>query len=111
MLQENLLSLLPPCPFHAFTGLYCPGCGSTRAIFQLLQGNLIAAFRYNPLTVVFLFTLLAYSLFYVWTRMTKKPFSGFFLKPLWIWLLLAVILLFWILRNIPVYPFTVLAPY
>jgi hypothetical protein len=31
-------------------------------------------------------------------------------KPGWIWLLLVAIVAFGVLRNIPVYPFTLLAP-
>ncbi|RZA12021.1 MAG: DUF2752 domain-containing protein, partial [Lysobacteraceae bacterium] len=29
-IDPNSSHVLPPCPFHALTGLYCPGCGSTR---------------------------------------------------------------------------------
>ena len=28
---------LPKCLFHEWTGLYCPGCGGTRALYALLQ--------------------------------------------------------------------------
>lgn len=42
---------LPPCLFHKLTGLYCPGCGATRAIRRCLCGDLVGAFRYNPLLV------------------------------------------------------------
>ncbi len=31
------------------TGLLCPGCGSQRAIHQLLHGHLAASFQYNQL--------------------------------------------------------------
>ena len=46
--------IFPPCPVHYLTGWYCPGCGSLRAIHQLLHGNLRAAWALNPLTVVLL---------------------------------------------------------
>ena len=42
-------SLVPPCPFHALTGWWCPGCGMTRATHHLLHGDLIAALRFNAL--------------------------------------------------------------
>lgn len=39
---------LMPCVFHAATGLYCPGCGGTRASIALLQGYFIKSFLYQP---------------------------------------------------------------
>ena len=36
-----------PCLFHWITGLYCPGCGGTRAIGALLQGRLLKSFCYH----------------------------------------------------------------
>lgn len=41
----------PACPFHAATGLWCPGCGSTRAVWLLLHGDLAGAVRHNVLLV------------------------------------------------------------
>lgn len=39
---------MQPCFFHAITGLYCPGCGGTRAILFLLHGHFIKSFFYHP---------------------------------------------------------------
>jgi len=44
-----LAPLLPPCPFHALTGLPCPGCGTTRAALALARGDVAAALGWNPL--------------------------------------------------------------
>lgn len=41
--------LLPPCPFHTITGLYCPGCGGTRAVCALLRGDIFRSLRFHPL--------------------------------------------------------------
>jgi hypothetical protein len=44
-----------PCPFHAATGLWCPGCGMTRGMHRLVRGDLIGALSFNvfvPLVVV-----------------------------------------------------------
>ena len=46
--------IYPPCPFHALTGLYCPGCGSLRAMHDVLHGEIRAALGLNPLMVVFI---------------------------------------------------------
>lgn len=37
-----------PCLFHALTGLYCPGCGGTRAIKALLKGHPVISLMYHP---------------------------------------------------------------
>jgi hypothetical protein len=39
------------CPFFTITGLHCPGCGTLRALHQLLHLNISAALQMNPLTV------------------------------------------------------------
>ncbi|HEX6179071.1 MAG TPA: DUF2752 domain-containing protein [Thermoanaerobaculia bacterium] len=44
--------LFPPCALHTLTGLQCPGCGGTRAVHQLLHGNIRAAFALNPMVFV-----------------------------------------------------------
>ena len=33
-----------PCVFHEVTGLYCPGCGGTRAVGALLQREAVLSF-------------------------------------------------------------------
>ncbi|WP_344219060.1 DUF2752 domain-containing protein [Kribbella sancticallisti] len=41
-----------PCLLHATTGLDCPLCGSTRMAAALLQGDLNAAWHFNPVVLV-----------------------------------------------------------
>jgi hypothetical protein len=52
--------LLPKCPFYAYTGYYCPGCGNTRSVIHFLHGDLIGSLRYNiaPLTLMVILFLL-----------------------------------------------------
>ena len=97
------------CVFHEFTGLYCPGCGSTRTIQALLHGDWGSAFRYN---VLFLPLGIPAALVFVheWLRLV---FPAFRLKPVFLpqWLTTGccvLVFLFWILRNLPVFAF--LAP-
>lgn len=39
---------IPDCTFKSVTGLYCPGCGGTRAVAAFIQGQWIRSFRYHP---------------------------------------------------------------
>jgi len=41
---------LPLCPFAAFTGHPCPGCGLTRATLALAEGHLHDAITIHPLS-------------------------------------------------------------
>ena len=47
----KLANLIPPCIFHKVTGLYCLGCGGTRAVFALVRGNVIKSLFYHPFVV------------------------------------------------------------
>ncbi|HZQ95507.1 MAG TPA: DUF2752 domain-containing protein [Candidatus Sulfotelmatobacter sp.] len=103
-------TLFPPCPIRYLTGLYCPGCGSLRAVHQLLHGNLHAAWAMNPLSVA-LFPFVAYGLVceavFYWRG---KRLPQLTLRGTWIRGLCAAILLFGVARNLPFHPFDLLAP-
>lgn len=45
-------SLLPACPWRWATGFQCPACGGTRMAYDLLHGDLAAAFTDNPVLLV-----------------------------------------------------------
>ncbi len=102
--------VFPPCPLRYLTGLYCPGCGSLRAMHQLLHGNLATAWAMNPLTMVLL-PFLAYGLASeAITAWRGRGLPQRFLPAAWIWALCGVIVLFGVVRNLPVHPLNLLAP-
>ena len=83
----------------------------TRAAHAMLHGNPGAAFRFNPLgMVLFPMALIGLSVEVIaWVR--GKPFA--FTPRIggrWAWVVVFLIMGFWILRNIPVWPCTLLAP-
>lgn len=100
----------PPCLFLYFTGCYCPGCGSLRALHGLLHGDPLGALDYNPLTVIALPFIIVTALIGLNQAVGRPRLPNFVIPHQLAWVLLGVIILFWVLRNIPIYPLTMLAP-
>lgn len=100
------------CTFHDITGFLCPGCGGQRAFYNLLHGNILLALRYNILiTVLFPLLLVCYFIITQTYIVKSLRFQKYLsLKPWHAYAILTVLFLFFILRNIPFYPFTLLAP-
>ncbi len=100
-----------PCAIHLFTGLYCPGCGAGRACYALLHGEFLEAFSYNPLMVI----LIPFICLYVaargldWAVTGGNHVDGKISVKLLVAILI-LILIYGIVRNIPVRPFSLLAP-
>lgn len=96
---------LPSCPLHTFTGFFCPGCGSTRALYYLVHGHPLTALRENALAV-FLLPFVIYELTALLTG--RWPSLAARLRPRTVWALLALVILFGVLRNLPW--FSMIAP-
>lgn len=98
----------PVCVFHQATGLLCPGCGTLRALHQLLHGRIAAAFRFNALFVLTLPLVCGYLLRVVLAQAAGRPAPS--IRPAWLWLALGAMIVFGILRNLPYPAFALLAP-
>lgn len=86
-----------PCPFHALTGLWCPGCGMTRAMHDVFTGHPLSALGTNllwPLLVVVVgWTWLAWL-----SPQVRRPTRA----PAAMWVSLVVLaLVYGVARNIP----------
>ena len=102
----------PKCLLHEWTGLHCAGCGMTRAASHLLHGRLWEAFRMNPLMVALL-PLVAVGMgleIAGWVRGAGRPTPRLRLGMWGTIALLVVLILFMVLRNLPWWPFSLLAP-
>jgi hypothetical protein len=91
--------LFPPCPIQWLTGLYCPGCGSLRALHLLLHGDLMGALKKNALMVTSIPIMALLVIRPRWAYFRWVPWAAFF-----------ILIIFSIFRNIPVWPFELLAP-
>jgi hypothetical protein len=101
-------SPLPGCLFFHLTGLYCPGCGSTRALHGLVHGDLGQLLAMNPLLAVVipaLPLLVAHGMGYR-LPLSKRAIDVLLSAKFW----LSLILGYWVARNLPWPPFDWLAP-
>ncbi len=103
-------NLFPSCPVYAATGIYCPGCGSQRAAHKILNGNIIEGVRHNYMIVLLAMVLLYQGFVYVMNDMLGKKIPNLLHKSKVTFSILIIVILFWVLRNIDLFPFSELAP-
>ena len=97
---------LPKCPFHELTGLWCPGCGATRAACALAHGDVLSAIRHNVLFLPALALLV-----WAWAAYATRSFIPATAAHRWSrsplsmlrrpWWLVGIVVGFWVLRNVP----------
>lgn len=92
-------TVFPRCAFLTLTGYKCPGCGSQRAIHALLNGDIMGALSYNSMLLVAI-PWIAVCLFAESQRTRRPRLYERLNAPLLIWLFLAMVLAWWLLRNI-----------
>lgn len=87
----------PTCPFRWATGLDCPGCGSLRALHDLLHGGVLQAVDHNALLVLLLPVLVLGAV--SWVR--GRPQPALFLGRRFGRLVLVTVLVWAVARNLP----------
>ena len=95
----------PQCPFRMITGLQCPGCGTTRACYQLIHLHPVAAFKLNPLMMMTLPFIIYGLVGFTKSAVTGQPQRRVFIPSFYLWAWVVVMIAFWIFRNTPWYPF------
>nr|WP_246382135.1 DUF2752 domain-containing protein [Prauserella isguenensis] len=100
---------IPVCPTKALFGVVCPGCGALRMLYTLLQGDVGAAVRYNAVALVasglLLWSLVAWTAGR-WRGRRVRSWQDLRFAPVAAG---AVVAAWFVVRNIPVSPFSALA--
>lgn len=90
---------LSHCLLKEWFGIYCPLCGGTRCVYELLHFRFLSALRYNAYVVFMAFLFLIWD---VWALVRFLRAGDNFPKiPKWVFFALAgLLLLFFIGRNV-----------
>jgi len=104
------INLFPKCPLYSSTGIYCPGCGSQRALHDMLNFKFKEMIGHNFL-FLFGIIIIIYHFIVEGILYFKGKDYNLLYKPKTPIIILIIVILYWILRNIPSYPFTLLAPH
>lgn len=99
----------PQCPLYQMTGFSCPGCGLTRGFHALFHGDIFGALGYNALIPVYVFVFLYIAVALISIVVRGRGISARFVQPKLIYGFLIVSLVFGVVRNLPFYPFSLLA--
>ena len=96
------VGILPdlPCPLHEFAGLYCPGCGGTRAFRALLRGHILDSLWCNPLLLVGIILALHYEIGVLVTLIKRNGKKYYIASPLPAYFYLAFVFIFAIIRDV-----------
>jgi hypothetical protein len=112
--DPNRHAIYPQCLLYNTTGIYCAGCGATRAIYALLHGRVIEALHDNALFIAALPLLLYVAGSYAlaaWRANSwpQVPVDG--RKLMWRGVSIFLLMMaFMVLRNCPGWPFEWLRP-
>lgn len=89
-----------PCLLREWTGIYCPGCGGTRACKAFLEGHFLQSFLYHPVVPYagFLYGWFMFS--HTVEFLTKGRFPiGMKFSDRYLHIALILILIQWIVKN------------
>lgn len=99
------------CPSNFIFGINCPGCGSQRAIHHLLHFDILEALRFNALLTIMFPFIIYITLIWLYNFIFEKQIRiKLFYNNKFVWTLFFLVIVYGIIRNINVYPFTLITP-
>jgi len=99
-------TLSPPCMLLSTLGIYCPGCGGTRAVYDIAHGDFASALQMNGFVTLLVVPVAAAALAWWFARAVGVNVPSWRIPTWLIWLYVGALGAFWVLRNTPMF-----APY
>lgn len=102
ILKLGWLDRLPqiPCMFVLVFGMYCPGCGGTRAAKALLEGRVLASFLYHPLVLYAVVLYLWFMVSHTLSLIGVKHIRPMKYRNIYLWIALLIVVLNFVVKNI-----------
>ena len=97
--QIDLRPFLLPCVLRTFLGIYCPGCGGTRALEYLLQGQLLKSLYYHPIVLYGAVICGWYWITHTLKHLTKGRIKGMRYRNLYAYLAAVILAINFIWKN------------
>ncbi len=89
-----------PCLLLRFTGLYCPGCGGTRALFALCNGRIVEALWYHPLVPYSFGLYLVFMITHTLERRKVPHIKGILYRNVYLYIAVGIIAFQFVLKNV-----------
>ncbi len=92
--------LWPPCILQRYLGVYCPGCGGSRALKAFWEGHFLLSLYYHPMV---LYTAVIYILFMVSQTVcicSRGRFRGMRFHNWFLYAALCILILNCFIKNI-----------
>lgn len=100
----GFLYKFPKCAFLSATGLYCPGCGGTRATFAFFRGHFIRSFILHPIVPYAALVCGWFMISQTIERISRHRIKiAMHFRNIYVWLGIFIILGNWIVKNILVF--------
>lgn len=89
-----------PCVWITCLGIYCPGCGGTRAVEALCKGQLWKSFVYHPLVLYTAVLIGVYVISHTLNIVTKGRIRAMMFRPVYLYLMIVIIVIQCIVKNV-----------
>ncbi len=90
----------PDCFLYSYFGIYCPGCGGTRAVMALLEGRIWDSIYYHPIVVytaiIYLVFMIPQTIHYI----SRGKIKGIRFRYWFLYGALVVIIINFLVKNI-----------